>query len=92
MTTKAKTAEKEAATVEGTPDSVEFVEFTDAQHFEVRTITQQDWNRLGVEDGKVIHWHRGNKFRVPRSEFDFLTEEQFGRYILADARLIVVTE
>lgn len=71
---------------------VEVVALRDAQHFEVRTITPQNWAKLGIEDGPLIHWHVGNNFRVPRSDFDFLDEDQFSRYILADNRLEVVTE
>jgi len=74
------------------PTHVEYVEYADAHHFEVRTITVLDWEKLNVEDGKLVHWYSGNNFRVPREVFDFLTEQQFSLYILADPRLRLVTE
>jgi len=71
-------------------EQVEMVEFADAQHFEVRTITPQDWARVNVQDGKLAHWYRGNNFRLPRGDFDFLTETEFRQYILGDPRLRLV--
>lgn len=70
---------------------VEMVEYADAQHFEIRTLTPSDWLKVGVQDGKLIHWHKGNDFRVPRSEFDFLSEDQFAQYVLGDPRIRLVT-
>lgn len=70
----------------------EYVEYADAYHFEVRTITPQNWRALGIEDGKLIHWFPGNNFRVPRADLDFLTEDQFNQYVLADPRMRLVTE
>lgn len=89
MTTKIKTA---PAAEEKATEPEQMVEFTDAQHFEVRTITPQDWAKAGVEDGQLVHWHRGNNFRLPRSTFDFLSKTQFDQYILGDPRLVLVTE
>ena len=71
-------------------ETVEMVEYADAQHFEIRTLTPQDWARVNVQDGKLVHWHSGNKFRVLRSEFDFLTEAEFTQYILGDPRMRLV--
>ena len=86
-----ETSELEVA-AEDAPTPVEYVEYADAHHFEVRTITVPDWEKLNVKDGKLVHWYSGNNFRVPREVFDFLTEQQFGLYILADPRLRLVTE
>lgn len=79
-------------THEEAEEPVEWVEYTDAQHFEIRTLTPGDWLRVGVEEGKLIHWHKGNNFRVARSEFDFLSEDQFNQYVLGEPRMRLVTE
>lgn len=86
---KAKVADETTAEEQ---KPAEMVLFRDAFHFEVRTITPQDWAKAGVQEGKLLHWHQGNNFRIPRSEFDFLTEAEFAAYILADPRLVLVTE
>jgi hypothetical protein len=93
MMARAKPVEEISEVMEeDAPAPVEYVEYANAQHFEVRTITVRNWEDLNVEDGKLVHWYSGNNFRVPREEFDFLTEQQFSLYILADPRLQLVTE
>lgn len=83
-----RTSEPEAATVSKT---VPMVRYKDGQHFEVRTITLGDWAKAGVTEGaKLLHWYPGNGFLVPKSELDFLTDEQFVSLILADPRFEVV--
>lgn len=74
------------------PEPTLWVVYRDAQHFEIRTFTVQDWAKVGVKDGKLLHFYTGNKHRVARSEFDFLTEDEFAAYILSDPRLELVTE
>lgn len=81
--------EEEEVTAEA--GTVQVVRFKDAQHFEVRTLTPSDWLKVGVEDGQLIHWHKGNNFQVPVEEFKkFLTEDQFNQYILGDPRMELV--
>lgn len=70
----------------------EYVAFKDAMHFEERRMSPQDWTKVGVQDAPEIVWDSRNKFRVPRKQFDFLDDDQFERFILADPRLELVTE
>jgi len=84
-------SEEEQAEVDKEREGTEMVRWKDAQHFEIRTLTEQNWSKLGVEDGKTVHWYKGNDFMVPRSDLDFLTEDQFNLYILGDGRFEVVT-
>jgi hypothetical protein len=70
-----------------------WVEYQNAQHFEIRTITPQDWAKAGVEEGKLLHWHKGNSFRVPLEELQaFLSEGQIQQYILSEARFAIVED
>jgi hypothetical protein len=69
-----------------------WVVYKDAQHFEIRTITPKDWAKVGVEDGKLLHWHKGNDFRVPLEELGFLSEGQIQQYILSEPRFAIVED
>jgi len=95
------------AMAEGTPEPVKadaaakdedeptkrWVVYRDAQHFEIRTITPQDWTKAGVEGGKLLHWHKGNDFRVPLEDLSaFLDKGQIERYILSEPRFAIVEE
>lgn len=84
-------AGEEAETEAAAPAVKSYVEYADAQHFEIRTITPHDWQKAGVEGGKLLHWHKGNGHRVPLGDvMAFLTEDQFNSMILADPRFRVI--
>jgi hypothetical protein len=70
----------------------EYVVLKGAQHFAIRRITEADWQRVGVESGRQVEWSKDNGFRVPKSDLDFLTPEQFDRYINADSSFTLVRE
>ncbi len=85
----AGTATEEA--VQGGPakvaEVVVQVRFVDAQHYEVRTITQYDWRKAGVPEAPEVSWTPMNKFMIRKDYLlSFLTEEQYNRFILADPR------
>jgi hypothetical protein len=80
-------AKKDAA-----PEQKKWVVYREAQHFEIRTITPQDWAKAGVVDGKLLHWHKGNDFRVPLEDLGFLSEGQIQQYILSEPRFAIVEE
>lgn len=89
--------EVQAATGEGEPEEKappqKWVVYKDAQHFEIRTITVQDWAKAGVEGGRLLHWHKGNDFRVKLEDLTaFLSEGQIQQYILSEPRFAIVEE
>lgn len=84
-------SEEDQAAADAEMEGTEMVRLRDAQHFEIRTITEGNWNKLGIEGGKTVHWHKGNKFMVPVADLDFLTDEQFDLYIREDGRFEIVT-
>ena len=58
-----------------------------------RTITLAQWRQAGVvhPDAKLIQWDATNGYRLPRSDLDFLTEDEFNRYIRDDGKFAVIT-
>lgn len=68
----------------------QYVVYKDAMHFDVRSISKADWAKVGVADAPTITWDTANGHRVPLEDFGFLSEDEFSRFILADARLEVV--
>jgi len=73
-------------------EPVEWVVYKDAQQFEERVLSTNDWARVGVTDAPTVRWDASNKHRVRKSDLDFLDEEQFRRFILDDPRFEVVAE
>ena len=70
-----------------------WIVWKDAQHFEIRTFTPQDWAKVGVENGRTLHWHKGNSFRVSLEEvLGFLTKAQIDQYILTEPRFEIVED
>lgn len=84
-------SEEEQAAADAEREGVAMIRLQNAQHFEIRTITEADWKKAGIEEGRTVHWHKGNKFMVPVEDLDFLTEEQFEVYIAGDGRFEIVT-
>jgi len=70
----------------------EWVVYTDGRHFEERRLTPADWQKVGVE-GPLVIWDRSNGHRVKKSVLtDFLDEDQFHSFILADPRFELVLD
>lgn len=84
-------SEEEQAEADAELSGKEMVRLMNAQHFEIRTITEKNWRDAGIEGGKTVHWHKGNGFQVPKSDLDFLDDNQFELIILGDGRFEVVT-
>lgn len=71
----------------------EWVVYTDAQHFEERRITKADWAKVGLPDAPEVVWDRSNGHRVRKSALmEFLDEDQFHSFILADPRFELVVK
>ncbi len=52
-----------------------------------RMITVADWNAVDVanmDDAVQVRWHAGNDYKVPGEVFDFLSDQEFARFIVAD--------
>lgn len=99
-TTEASVPEVEQAMAAGgSPESEQdvpanrWVQWKDAQHFEIRTITPQDWAKVGIENGRTVHWYAGNKFRVPLEDLlAFLNRGQLAQYVLSEPRFEIVED
>lgn len=53
-----------------------------------RVFYKEDWARVGIE-GPEVRWEWPDHLAVPREELDFLSEEQFNRYIRDDGSFVV---
>jgi hypothetical protein len=63
------------------------VRYVRGRHFTAREFSTSDWKRAGVEGGKSVSMNPGNNHTIPASEFDFLTDEQFEKFVMGDEGL-----
>jgi hypothetical protein len=55
-----------------------------------REISKKDWKAAGVEDGQTVRWDAENGYKVPLSDLDFLSDEDFDTYIKSDSDFSIV--
>lgn len=46
-----------------------YVVYDAPTQFNTRTLTKQDWERLGVTDMDTVHWGPENNWKVPADKF-----------------------
>lgn len=61
----------------------QYVAWGAANHFQVRELSAADTRSLGATEGKKLRWHKGNDWRVERSEVP-LNDEQLAAFLEAD--------
>lgn len=62
----------------------------DANPFEERQLTPEDWKTLGVEEGALVRWNTANGFSVPRHALDFADDAALHRLLSAESRFAFV--
>ncbi len=57
-----------------------------------REISVNDWRRAGIEtdEPRAVVWDGRNQLTIDKEDLDFLTEDEFNRFIRNDGKFVVL--
>lgn len=72
------------------PRPVEFVVYIGGAGS--RTVHAWQWTQAGIASDRprTVQWDASNGYRLPKTDLDFLTDDEFDRYIRNDGKFAVI--